>query len=203
MASRAPADVDGREGGADPGSNGQASTSQRPTGSRRGLKNWRVRSRLVLLIAIPTLTAVVLGGISILSYARSASADGRVQQLATLSSNITLLSQRLEEERDRTVYYIALGTSGGRDQELSAHKAVGQTAAELGVINQDYALTNKSVALVMRELDGIGSGFSAQAQQEAATARTCAGEPGPAAHRLDQDRAARPGRGAEVHRGDR
>ena len=171
MASRAPADVDGREGGADPGSNGQASTSQRPAGSRRGLKNWRVRSRLVLLIAIPTLTAVVLGGISILSYARSASADGRVQQLATLSSNITLLSQRLEEERDRTVYYIALGTSGGRAQELAARKAVGQTAAELGVIRQDNALTNKSVALVMRELDGIGSGFSAQAQQEAATAR--------------------------------
>ena len=131
-----------------------------------------MRSRLVLLIAIPTLTAVVLGGISILSYARSASADGRVQQLATLSSNITLLSQRLEEERDRTVYYIALGASGGRQQELQARKAVGQTAAELGVISQDYALTNKSVAQVMRELDGIGSGFSAQAQQEAATART-------------------------------
>jgi signal transduction histidine kinase len=178
LASRAPADVDGREGGADPGSNGQASTSQRPTGSRRGLKNWRVRSRLVLLIAIPTLTAVVLGGISILSYARSASADGRVQQLATLSSNITLLSQRLEEERDRTVYYIALGTSGGRDQELAARKAVGQTAAELGVIGQDYVLTSKSSALVMRELDGIGSGFSAQAQQEAATARTALGNLG-------------------------
>jgi Nitrate and nitrite sensing/HAMP domain len=134
-----------------------------------------VRSRLVLLIAIPTLTAVVLGGISILSYARSASADGRVQQLATLSSNITLLSQRLEEERDRTVYYIALGTAGGRDQELSAGKAVAQTAAELSVIAQDYTLTNKSSALVLRELNGIGSGFSAQAQQEAATARTALG----------------------------
>ena len=172
LASRAPADVDVREGGADPGSNGQASVGQRRTGPRRGLKNWRVRSRLVLLIAIPTLTAVVLGGISILSYARSASADGRVQQLATLSSNITLLSQRLEEERDRTVYYIALGPSGGRPQELAAHKAVGQTAAELGIINQDYVLTNKSVALVMSELNQIGSGFSAQAQQEAGTART-------------------------------
>ncbi len=172
MASRAPADVDGREGGADPGSNGQASTSQRQTGSRRGLKNWRVRSRLVLLIAIPTLTAVVLGGISILSYARSASADGRVQQLATLSSNITLLSQRLEEERDRTVYYIALGMSGGRAQELAARKAVGQTAAELGIIGQDDVLTNKSVAVVTRELKGIGSGFSGQVQQEAGTALT-------------------------------
>ncbi len=173
LASRAPADVDGREAGAgaDPGSNGQATTSQRPTGSRRGLKNWRVRSRLVLLIAIPTLTAVVLGGISILSYARSATADGRVQQLATLSSNITQLAQRLEEERDRTVYYISLGANGGRQQEVQAGRPVGQTGSELGVINQDYAQTNRSVALVDHELGQIGGSFPSQAQQEAALAR--------------------------------
>ena len=169
---RRPADVDGREGGGDPGSNGQASTGQRRAGSRRGLKNWRVRSRLVLLIAIPTLTAVVLGGISILSYARNASADGRVQQLSALSANITKLAQQLEEERDRTVYYIALGGSGGRAQALAARKAAGQTAAELGVIGQDYVLTNKSAAVVTRQLGQIGSSFSPQAQQEAATART-------------------------------
>jgi signal transduction histidine kinase len=172
LASRAPADVDGREGGADPGSNGQANTSQRRAGSRRGLKNWRVRSRLVLLIAIPTLTAVVLGGISILSYARSASADGRVQQLATLSANITTLAQRLEEERDRTVYYIALGNNSGRTLALAQGKATGQAALELHTISQDAALTNQAAAVVQRELSQIGSGFSAQAQQEASTAHT-------------------------------
>ena len=31
-------------------------------GSRRALKNWRVRSRLILLVAIPTVTAMILGG---------------------------------------------------------------------------------------------------------------------------------------------
>ena len=99
-ASRAPADLDGREDSAEAGAPGQA----RPPGasSRRALKNWRVRSRLVLLIAIPTLTAVVLGGTGILSYARSATADGRVQQLAALSANVTVLAQRLEDERDQT-----------------------------------------------------------------------------------------------------
>ena len=73
-----------------------------------------MRSRLVLLIAIPTLTAVVLGGTGILSYARSATADGRVQQLAALSANVTVLAQRLEDERDQTVRYIGLGRQGGR-----------------------------------------------------------------------------------------
>ena len=107
--SRAPADLDGREDGAEAGGAAQA---RRPGGgTRRALKNWRVRSRLVLLIAIPTLTAVVLGGISILSYARSATADGRVQQLASLSANVTVLAQRLEDERDQTVRYIGLGVT--------------------------------------------------------------------------------------------
>ena len=81
--SRVPADLEAREDTAEPGGPGLAG---RPaSGSRRALKNWRVRSRLVLLIAIPTLTAVVLGGAGILSYARSATADERVQQLAALA----------------------------------------------------------------------------------------------------------------------
>ena len=109
-ASRAPADLEGREGSAEAGGAGQP---RHPgTGSRRALKNWRVRSRLVLLIAIPTLTAVILGGTGILSYARSATADGRVQQLAALSADVTVLAQRLEDERDQTVRYIGLGVSG-------------------------------------------------------------------------------------------
>ena len=75
--------------------------------SRRALKNWRVRSRLLLLITIPTLTAVALGGIRIASSVQSALAYQRILQLTTLSSNITVLAQRLEDERDQTVYYIA------------------------------------------------------------------------------------------------
>ncbi len=163
-ASRAPADLDGREDGA--GAGGAAQARGPGGGSRRALKNWRVRSRLVLLIAIPTLTAVVLGGISILSYARSATADGRVQQLATLSANVTVLAQRLEDERDQTVRYIGLGASnqGGR----------GNTGAapELTVVQQQQALTNQAASEVRGELNQINSSFSAQTQQEAATART-------------------------------
>jgi signal transduction histidine kinase len=45
-----------------------------PAGSsRRGLKNWRVRSRLILLVSIPTVAAVAFGGIRIYSSVHSAS----------------------------------------------------------------------------------------------------------------------------------
>jgi signal transduction histidine kinase len=168
-ASRAPADLDGRDGAAEPGSNGQAGGRSKSVSSRRALKNWRVRSRLVLLIAIPTLTAVILGGTSILAYARSATADGRVQQLATLGSNITVLAQQLEDERDQTVYFIGLGQAGGRTQTTGAG---GNTSSQLTVVNQAYALTNKSVTVVQNELAQVNGSFSVQAQQEAATAST-------------------------------
>ena len=166
LASRAPADLDSREDSAEAGAPGQA---RRPgVSSRRALKNWRVRSRLVLLIAIPTLTAVVLGGISILSYARSATADGRVQQLAALSANVTVLAQSLEDERDQTVRYIGLGDSnqGGRGSKPAV------AAPELAVVKQQYTLTDQTAAVVRRELSQINGSFSAQTQQEAATALT-------------------------------
>jgi signal transduction histidine kinase len=161
-AARAPADLATREDTAEPGGPGPA----RPPGSssRRALKNWRVRSRLVLLIAIPTLTAVVLGGTGILSYARSATADGRVQQLAALSANVTVLAQRLEDERDTTVRYIGLGLQGGRGSPAHVR------APELNVVNQTHALTDQSAAVVKSELNEINDSFSAQTRQEATTA---------------------------------
>ena len=174
LASRAPVDLDGREDTADAQPPGPASSRPASSGSRRALKNWRVRSRLVLLVAIPTLTAVVLGGTSILSYARAATADGRIQQLAALSSHVTVLAQRLEDERDQTVYYIGLGSQGGRAEALAAGKAVASSgaAAELQVVQQQYALTNQALRVVNSELSQINGSFSAQAQQGAATAHT-------------------------------
>jgi signal transduction histidine kinase len=160
--SRVPADLEAREDTAEPGGPGPA---RRPaSGSRRALKNWRVRSRLVLLIAIPTLTAVVLGGAGILSYARSATADGRVQQLAALSAHVTVLAQNLEDERDTTVRYIGLKGQGGRGSPGS----VG--TPELNVVKQTYALTDQSAAVVKSELNQINDSFSAQTQEEATTA---------------------------------
>ena len=165
-ASRASADLGGREDSTEAGGAGQP---RRPAGSsRRALKNWRVRSRLVLLIAIPTLTAVILGGTGILSYARSATADGRVQQLAALSANVTVLAQRLEDERDQTVRYIGLGISGQGGRGSSTTLA----APELTVVKEQYALTDQTAAAVGRELNQISGSFPAQTRQEAVAART-------------------------------
>ena len=98
-----PLGLNGPEGAPQADGNGHVPTPQAHPASRRALKNWRVRSRLLLLITIPTLTAVALGGIRIASSVQSALAYQRVLQLTTLSSDITALAQRLEDERDQTV----------------------------------------------------------------------------------------------------
>jgi signal transduction histidine kinase len=133
--------------------------------SRRALKNWRVRSRLLLLITIPTLTAVALGGIRIASSVQSALAYQRVLQLTTLSSDITVLAQRLEDERDQTVYYIALGSANGRSGQPSPAKTVA-----LGVVKSYQHETAQAAAQVRSQLQEVGGSFPAQTQQEATTA---------------------------------
>ena len=81
----------GQTGDLGPGAGPQPAPASGPS-SRHGLKNWRVRSRLLLLITIPTLTAVALGGFRITSSVQSALADQRTLQLANLSGDITTLA---------------------------------------------------------------------------------------------------------------
>ncbi len=170
--------LDSRNGSsARAGSNGaeRRPVAARPA-SRRALKNWRVRSRLLLLITIPTLTAVALGGIRIASSVQSALAYQRVLQLANLSSDITVLAQRLEDERDQTVYYIALPT-GGRSTAV-AQNAAAPTPA-YGVVRTYQHQTDQAVTVVKSELGQIGGSFPAQTQQQAGTALSALVELGP------------------------
>jgi signal transduction histidine kinase len=133
---------------------------RRPGG--RALRNWRVRSRLLLLITIPTLTAVALGGIRIGTSVQSALAYQRVLQLATLSSDISVLAQRLEDERDQTVYYIALGSKGGRGSPTAG--------PQLGVVRTQQHDADLAVTAVKSQLTRIGEAFPGQTQAEASAA---------------------------------
>jgi signal transduction histidine kinase len=142
----------------------QAPVSRRA--ARGGLKNWRVRSRLLLLITIPTVTAVVLGGIRIASSVQSALAYQRVHQLAVLSSDVANLVERLQAERDQTAYFIAEGRAGGR--AVSG----GSGATGLQVVITQRRDTEKAAAVVEADLAQVGGSFANLTRQEAATALT-------------------------------
>nr|WP_275955177.1 nitrate- and nitrite sensing domain-containing protein [Planomonospora venezuelensis] len=85
------------------------------------LRNWRVRSRLVALILVPTAAAVLLGGVQVVASMSAAAGYQRVNDLARLSDRIGALTHELAEERDRTAWFIILGrpergVKGVRDQ---------------------------------------------------------------------------------------
>jgi len=136
------------------------------TGRSHGLKNWRVRSRLLLLIAIPTVTAVILGGIRITSSVQTALAYQRVLQLANTTSDVTTLVQRLQNERDQTVYFIAQGANGGRAVMATVPGSQG-----LAVVQQQIRNTDQASTLVKDDLNKVVNGsFPALTKQEAAAA---------------------------------
>ena len=80
--------------------------------SRAALKGWRARRGLLLLIAIPTAALVALGGIRIASSTQSALSFQRAEERVVLAADVTQVAQKLETERDQTIYFIALGSAG-------------------------------------------------------------------------------------------
>ena len=140
-----------------------ASTAPAPVRQafRYALKNWRVRSRLRLLVLLPVLAAVILGGVSVASSARSAVAYQRVERFSRLGGEITNLIQALQAEREDTIRYITIGPGGGRGSPSSA------AAPELAVLAQDHRATDQLAARVRSLAGTIGTSYPAVAQHEA------------------------------------
>jgi hypothetical protein len=74
-----------------------------PARSRFALSNWRIRWRLAALIAVPLVTAAVLGALTISGNVSNWQAAGRVQHLAQFNSAVVKYIQAVEDERDYSV----------------------------------------------------------------------------------------------------
>ncbi|MBO3744430.1 nitrate- and nitrite sensing domain-containing protein [Streptosporangiaceae bacterium NEAU-GS5] len=87
----------------------QEAPGQEPSaGSALRLRNWRVRSRLIALILVPTLAALLLGGIRVVSSINTAGEFQRLNELAQLVGRVGGLTHELESERDRTAWWAAI-----------------------------------------------------------------------------------------------
>jgi signal transduction histidine kinase len=109
----------------------------RPAGSRFALSNWRVRWRLAAVIAIPTITAAVLGAIQISSDASSYEAYGRVQHLAQLNTAVVALAADLETERDDSAAYVATGQVNSDALAEAVAQARSATSAQVDIVKTD------------------------------------------------------------------
>jgi signal transduction histidine kinase len=132
----------------------------------RALKNWHVRSRLLLLITIPTLVALVLGAVYIVTSVQSEFSYQRIARLANLSSTVTILAANLEAERDQTMEYIGEGPIGRAGTEAGGAAKIG-ASPNLDLVTGDQVLTNKWVQTIDHQLSEIGASYPVQVQDEA------------------------------------
>ena len=95
--------------------------------SRFALGNWRVRWRLAALIAVPLLTAAVLGALTISRGVSNWQTTGRVQHLAQLNSAVVTYIQAVEDERDYSVASTA--NRGAYSARLKTARRVTDAAA--------------------------------------------------------------------------
>ena len=114
----------------------------------------------MLLITIPTVTAVVLGAVYIASSVGNALVYQRVETLANLSYDVTGLAAHLEDERDQAMEYIGEG-HGSRP-----YTAAG-ASQNLALVQQEQALTTPWVNKVRTDSAAVGAGYPAQVQQDA------------------------------------
>jgi signal transduction histidine kinase len=122
-----------------------------------------------LLIIIPTITAVVLGGTYIVSAVQNALAYQRVEQLASLSYDVTTLAANLENERDQIMWCIGATVPVSRVSP-GANCQNGTTEA-LKLVKQEQGLTDPWMQKVKSDSASIGAGYPAQVQQDAVNIR--------------------------------
>ncbi|MFI7697499.1 nitrate- and nitrite sensing domain-containing protein [Nonomuraea sp. NPDC049480] len=93
-------------------------------GSPLALRNWRVRSRLIALIAIPTLVAVILGALRVTGSISSAQQYQVIGEVGTLISHVGELSRDLGLERDLATRFAAAGRTAATQQRLVEQQGV-------------------------------------------------------------------------------
>jgi signal transduction histidine kinase len=140
-----------------------------------------VRSRLLLLIAVPVLVAVVFGGVAIVSSLRTAQSYQQVQRLAVLAGDATNLAQALQTEREDTVNFIAGGNNGGRVSAMAPANASNagpkaEAAGTLALLQSDYRTSGRFAAQVSSLAATIGGSYPALAQTQAQAAITAIGD---------------------------
>ncbi|MFJ6439035.1 nitrate- and nitrite sensing domain-containing protein [Streptomyces sp. NPDC091649] len=149
--------------GAEPNTPAQ-SRGPADTGSRMALRNWRISTRLVSLLALPVVAATSLGGLRINESMTDMQQLEHMQLLTKMTKQATSLAQALQAERDQsagplsnkskpTDYKVtgprdktdrakdafldetdSIGDSEGDEALDSIHASISQIASQLGTI---------------------------------------------------------------------
>ena len=96
--------------------------NDRDPGRLLGLRNWRVRSKLIAVLVIPAVAFLVLASFGIGSSIRNAQAFDRGSRLAELGGEVTGLVHELQSERDLSAGLLAGSGDNDVENALSAQQ---------------------------------------------------------------------------------
>ncbi|MEV0783110.1 nitrate- and nitrite sensing domain-containing protein [Streptomyces sp. NPDC050423] len=134
------------------------------TGSRIALRNWRISTRLVSLLALPVVVATTLGGLRINESMNDIQQLEHMQLLTRMTKQATSLAQALQEERDRSAGPLSNGVPATdfkvtepRKKTDRAKKAFLTATNDIGDTEGDEALESihSSVQQIASQLGGI------------------------------------------------
>jgi len=130
---------------------GKATPAAGRKGSPFSISNWRVRWRLVAIIAVPTITALILGVIQIVGTVNNYESYKRVQTLANLNALVVTGIGELADERDATTGLVAAGDTSA-------------PAAMQASVTAYRDATNKTMTQIANAASAVvdGSGYRSQ-----------------------------------------
>ncbi|WP_218135971.1 nitrate- and nitrite sensing domain-containing protein, partial [Nonomuraea jiangxiensis] len=105
----------------------------------------------MVLVLIPTLAALVFGGLRVTTSIATAGEYAQVNQVAVLASQLTSLAHEVEVERDLTARYVALGRRGGTDAPSD--------------VSAQYETVDKLVVAVRSGVESLAASGSTQAPE--------------------------------------
>ncbi|URM89498.1 nitrate- and nitrite sensing domain-containing protein [Streptomyces sp. MRC013] len=135
------------------------------TGSRIALRNWRISTRLVSLLALPVVAATSLGGLRIQESMENMEQLDHMQLLTKLTREAHHLAQALQQERDQSAGPIANDTpltdfkiKDPRDKTDAAQRAFLDATQEIGDTQDDEALASirANVTQIANQVIGLG-----------------------------------------------
>ncbi|WP_328906054.1 nitrate- and nitrite sensing domain-containing protein [Streptomyces sp. NBC_00234] len=134
------------------------------TGSRIALRNWRISTRLVSLLALPVVAATTLGGLRINESMNDMQQLEHMQLLTKMTKQATALAVALQEERDRSAGPLSNGVkptdfkvTEPRKKSDRAKDAFFEATNAIGNTDNDEALEgiHASVAQISTQLGQI------------------------------------------------
>ncbi|WP_246108059.1 sensor histidine kinase [Saccharothrix saharensis] len=129
--------------------------------SRWRLRNWRLRSKLAVVLLVPALSTLTLAGLRLNTQLDDVELFGQVQRELQLSAQVAAVSDALQLERDAAVWFVA---GGRRDNAGELQTRSSKVDAEVGRLRDVAAATTgvddavrESFQKSLQSLDGLNA----------------------------------------------